>query len=130
MLAVHSGGAERVAAARARLLGYRAHGAVTAPPALAGVGGTQGRTPLLARLKQYGERDGDPVPPALFRRYVAYARAHCRPALTEEAKAVIREAYLALRDGAEAGGVAASTRALEALVRLSQVGAFFFRSGW
>jgi DNA helicase MCM8 len=40
----------------------------------------------------------DPIPPALLRKYVAYARNYCHPVLTKEAAAVLQNFYLDLRE--------------------------------
>jgi DNA helicase MCM8 len=51
---------------------------------------------ILARLKIEGQFD--PIPPALLRKYVAYARHYCHPVLTNEAAAVLQNFYLDLRE--------------------------------
>ncbi len=48
----------------------------------------QPRVPLEERLAEYAAGGTDPVPPQLLRKYIAYARAHVHPALSEDAKQV------------------------------------------
>ena len=120
VLAVRSGRPERAAASRAAL-------AAAANKARSGLGGllTQGphatppptttpraggglpprtRPSLAAQLAARSPSDADPVPASLISRYIAYARSYCRPTLSPGARAVVRAAYLALRDGAPPSG--------------------------
>lgn len=79
------------------------------------------RVALKTRLRQL--RVSDPLPPSLFRQYVAYARAHVHPELSEGAKRVLQEFYLTLRKGAaeqSADTTPITTRQLESLIRLSE----------
>ena len=63
------------------------------------------------------------IPIRLLTAYIAYARAHCRPTLTEDAKTLLIEGYRALRRVGQMGTnkvVTATPRQLEALIRLSE----------
>ena len=63
------------------------------------------------------------IPIRLLTAYIAYARAHCRPMLTEDAKTLLIEGYRALRRVGQMGTnkvVTATPRQLEALIRLSE----------
>ena len=62
---------------------------------------------------------GDPLPPSLFRQYIAYAKAHVHPQLSEGAKTVLQDFYLTLRKGAQehaADTTPITTRQLESLI--------------
>ncbi|MFB6097225.1 MAG: minichromosome maintenance protein MCM [Haloferacaceae archaeon] len=65
------------------------------------------------------------IDPDLMRKYIAYAKRNCFPAMTEEAKGAIRDFYVNLRaKGAdEDAPVPVTARKLEALVRLSEASA-------
>lgn len=62
-----------------------------------------------------------PIPQELLRQYISYAR-QLKPVLTDEAKKVIQEYYLKLRDmGADrAGPIAITPRQLEGLIRIAE----------
>lgn len=60
------------------------------------------------------------MPPHLLKKYIAYARAYCRPILTPEAAALLKAFFLDLRARAAHRGVPTTTRQLEALVRLAE----------
>jgi DNA helicase MCM8 len=63
----------------------------------------------------------DPIPQALLRKYIAYARSYCKPRLTVEAARVLQTLYLVMRSEAAGGrSMPITTRQLESLVRLSQ----------
>ncbi len=65
-----------------------------------------------------------PVDPELFRKYVAYARTHIFPRLTEEAMRLIEDFYVEMRErGREKNTVPISPRQLEALIRLAEASA-------
>lgn len=79
------------------------------------------QTSLSCRLRSC--RISDPLPPYLFRQYVAYAKEHVHPELSEGAKRVFQEFYLTLRKGAHeqaADTTPITTRQLESLVRLGE----------
>jgi DNA helicase MCM8 len=131
------------AAVSVHLLQARAGG--TLPPAAAAVrlleGGAGGAVPLAARLAPL---PGDePLPAALLRKYVSYARRFCHPTLSHEAKLVLKECayfpfyspisctdrrtiaarsfYLQLRARSSSGdALPVTTRTLESLVRLTE----------
>jgi replicative DNA helicase Mcm len=65
---------------------------------------------------------GEFLPPELLRKYIAYARAHVHPRLSQEARARIREFYVRMRGRSEGAGspIAITPRQLEALIRLSE----------
>ncbi len=67
------------------------------------------------------------IPQATIRKYVAYARNHCKPKLTNEAKELIKNFYVLWRSKSrnESGEltVALTPRQLEALIRLSEASA-------
>jgi replicative DNA helicase Mcm len=68
---------------------------------------------------------GAPFPPDFLRKYVAYARRHIRPVLTNEARQAIEDFYVSVRKQGEDpdAPVPITTRQLEALVRLSEASA-------
>jgi replicative DNA helicase Mcm len=65
------------------------------------------------------------IDPEFLRKYIAYAKRHCYPTMTEAAKAEIRDFYVDLRArGAdEDAPVPVTARKLEALVRLAEASA-------
>ncbi|CDF38674.1 DNA replication licensing factor MCM8 [Chondrus crispus] len=78
-------------------------------------------TSLQNRLRSM--RVSDPLPPRLFRQYIAYARAHVHPALSEGAKREFQEFYLQLRKSTHEQSIDTTpitTRQLESLVRLGE----------
>lgn len=78
-------------------------------------------TTLVERLRHSSVTD--PLPPSLFRQYIAYAKAHVHPQLSDGAKRVLQEFYLTLRKGAHeqaADTTPITTRQLESLIRLSE----------
>jgi DNA helicase MCM8 len=96
--------ADRAAAARQRLMQHSHSQATTSistqAPCLPGstqppggtssqAGGT-GRVTLMQRLKLMGGGEEAPLPPQLLRKYIAYARAHVMPVLSDEAKDVLQ----------------------------------------
>jgi replicative DNA helicase Mcm len=66
-----------------------------------------------------------PFPPDLLRKYIAYARRHIRPILSDDALATIENFYVRIRRQGEEpdAPVPITARQLEALVRLSEAGA-------
>ncbi len=58
----------------------------------------------------------------MFRKYVAYAKRHVFPVLTDDALDTIREYYVDLRNSGE-GGMPFTARQLEAFVRLAEASA-------
>ncbi|CAL8468614.1 g8154 [Coccomyxa elongata] len=120
VLALHSGQVDRAHLAKQRLREQRAaRGVPACSRANAGAGG---RAPLEEQLLVYTAADEDPVPPQLLRKYIAYARAHVHPVLSNDAKQVLKEFYLELRRKAVGSVDSApiTTRQLESLVRLAE----------
>ena len=50
--------------------------------------------------QERGANDGSPLPPQLLRAYIRYARAYCRPVLSDAAKSVLQDFYVQLRSAA------------------------------
>ncbi len=64
------------------------------------------------------------IDPELLRKYVAYARTHVFPVLSEEAMKEISDFYVNLRQlGKQTGTVPTTARQLEALIRLAEASA-------
>jgi replicative DNA helicase Mcm len=86
------------------------------------------RTPIPGVTDEYIQQQLKPVmpdiDPALFRKYVAYAKRNCFPIMSPEAKETIVNYYLKLRGIAEPNKpVPVTARQLEALVRLAEASA-------
>jgi len=86
------------------------------------------KTPIPGVTDEYIAQQLKPVmpdiDPALFRKYVAYAKRSCFPMLSAEAKEAIVNYYLKLRGIAEPNKpVPVTARQLEALVRLAEASA-------
>ncbi|CAM9850234.1 unnamed protein product [Chrysoparadoxa australica] len=63
----------------------------------------------------------DPLPPALMRKYIAYAKRYVKPRLTLGASRVLQTLYLTMRKEAAGGrSMPITSRQLESLIRLSQ----------
>ena len=93
---------------------HRRGGAARHGPAV----GPEDTLTLAGRL---GGEVGDPLPPQLLRRYIAYAREYVHPVVGQEAGAVLQEFYLGLRAQHQGGDtVPVTTRQLESLVRLTE----------
>eukprot|EP00010_Vexillifera_abyssalis_P006421 CAMPEP_0201547038 /NCGR_PEP_ID=MMETSP0173_2-20130828/3443_1 /ASSEMBLY_ACC=CAM_ASM_000268 /TAXON_ID=218659 /ORGANISM="Vexillifera sp., Strain DIVA3 564/2" /LENGTH=198 /DNA_ID=CAMNT_0047955937 /DNA_START=39 /DNA_END=632 /DNA_ORIENTATION=- len=61
----------------------------------------------------------DPIPPALLRKYISYARHYCHPKMSAEAAAIIQKFYLELRKTHQhVDSTPVTTRQLEAMIRL------------
>lgn len=77
---------------------------------------------LAARLARASrEADLDPLPPALVRRLVAYARCFVHPVLSDEACAVLQDFWLRCRQAVvPEGGIPVTVRQLDGLVRLAE----------
>lgn len=80
--------------------------------------------PLTERLKvSFIEnfQDFEPIPPALLRKYVGYARKYVHPRLSPEAAETIQNFYLDLRRNHHSlDSTPITTRQLESLIRLSE----------
>ena len=83
---MHAGQVDRAHLAKQRLREHRAARGVPACSAAHARSG--GRCPLEEQLLVYTAADEDPVPPQLLRKYIAYARAHVHPVLSDDAKQV------------------------------------------
>jgi replicative DNA helicase Mcm len=86
------------------------------------------KTPVPGVTDEYIEQQLTPVKPdidpALFRKYVAFAKRSCFPILSSEAKEALVAYYLKLRGVAEPSKpVPVTARQLEALVRLAEASA-------
>ncbi|GMI64656.1 minichromosome maintenance 8 [Hibiscus trionum] len=78
---------------------------------------------LVSRLRLDPKKDADfvPLPGALIRKYVAYARTYVFPRMSKPAAEILQKFYLQLRDRSTAGdGTPITARQLESLVRLAQ----------
>ncbi|GAB0494361.1 hypothetical protein MMPV_005653 [Pyropia vietnamensis] len=75
---------------------------------LAGVGATAGSAPAA------------PLDGRTLTDYIAFTRRVCNPVLTPAASASLVSAYLDLRSGGRSGGVTATPRQLESLIRLAE----------
>jgi len=86
----------------------------------------EGDSELAAHIRAYHSGAAavapPPIDPMLLRKYVAYARAHCKPRLTEEAGKKLEAFYVELRSKAANPGspVPITPRQLEALIRLAE----------
>lgn len=86
----------------------------------------ENRLPLSERLAWVADFQKEALPADLVRDYIAYAREYCKPKLTAEAAAVLKDYYMELRypsDGRRRNRndtVPITTRQLEALIRLCQ----------
>ena len=88
-------------------------------------GQSEYRMPLSDRLAWVCDFQKEPLPAALVRDYVAYAREYCKPKLTAEAAEVLKDHFMSLRypeSGSQRKNdtVPITTRQLEALIRLCQ----------
>ncbi len=59
----------------------------------------------------------------LMRKYIAYARKHCKPKMTEEAARKLKEFYVSMRAMSSGDSLAITARQYEALMRLAQASA-------
>jgi DNA helicase MCM8 len=67
------------------------------------------------------DKEFEPVPTSLLRKYISYARSHCKPRLSQEASALIQQFYLHLRNNCRsADSTPVTSRQLESLVRLAE----------
>ena len=84
------------------------------------------QTSLWRRLadacKRSNSNPSELLPPTLIKKLVAYARQYVHPKLSEEAKAIIKDFYLQLRQRAagDSSSPAVTHRLLESLVRISE----------
>lgn len=85
------------------------------------VNGTFSEQNLEMRLRDMKVKD--PLPPQLFREYIAYAKTHVHPTLSDGAKRVLQAFYLELRKAAHemtSDTTPVTTRQLESMIRLSE----------
>eukprot|EP00002_Diphylleia_rotans_P024947 TRINITY_DN4927_c0_g1_i6.p1 TRINITY_DN4927_c0_g1~~TRINITY_DN4927_c0_g1_i6.p1 ORF type:complete len:712 (-),score=116.81 TRINITY_DN4927_c0_g1_i6:41-2176(-) len=76
---------------------------------------------LLERLRIPGHEEFSPIPTALLRKYIGYARKYVHPRLSEEAKVVLGDFYLSLRRNHHSmDSTPITTRQLESLIRLAE----------
>ncbi|GLT92430.1 hypothetical protein SLE2022_102680 [Rubroshorea leprosula] len=76
---------------------------------------------LVSRLRLDPKKDGDfvPLPGALLRKYIAYARTYVFPRMSKPAAEILQKFYLQLRDhNTSADSTPITARQLESLVRL------------
>lgn len=89
-------------------------------------GGTAGNELSLEASLQYSEQDlgdggVDLLPHECFQKYLRYVRAHCRPVLSADARKVLQDFYLDLRQNYTSDDATpVTTRQLESLIRLTQ----------
>lgn len=77
--------------------------------------------PLNVRLKLQRNEKIDPLPHVLMQTYIAYARKHCHPTLSTDAKNLLKDFYLELRSTQQGNSsIPVTTRQLEAMIRLTQ----------
>lgn len=86
--------------------------------------GGEDRIPIWNRLAWVADIQKTALPAELVRDYIAYAREYCKPKLTAEAAAVLKDYYMQLRypeiGGCRKDTVPITTRQLEAMIRLAQ----------
>jgi DNA helicase MCM8 len=71
------------------------------------------------------------IPPSLLKKYVAYARRYCHPAMTPAAAAILQSFYLSLRRAhGTSDSTPITTRQLESLIRLSEARAKMELRDW
>ncbi len=92
---------------------------------VAGILATKSKDLLTEKeIEERVEKITPAIEPDLLRKYIAYARKHIHPVLTEEAMEKIKEYYAELRSmGKESNTVPITARQLEAIVRLSEASA-------
>jgi replicative DNA helicase Mcm len=70
-----------------------------------------------AKVKELLKDVTPPISPELLRKWVAYAKKHCTPVLSPEAKAYLEQTYVSMRTGRDSWNV--TPRQLEAMIRFS-----------
>ncbi|KAJ2696874.1 DNA replication licensing factor mcm8 [Coemansia sp. IMI 209128] len=120
VMSLHSG-KKTSSSSTAQSAGTSAAAAAAAAAEDSAGGDSSGSTNIRQWLRlQPGERI-DPIPPALLRKYVAYARKYVHPKLSPAATQKLKQFYLELRQGHRAvDSTPITTRQLEALVRLAE----------
>ncbi|ELP85914.1 DNA replication licensing factor mcm4, putative [Entamoeba invadens IP1] len=80
-----------------------------------------GRQSLREYLADHANESSDPLPPRLFRKYLAYAKANVHPILNDEAKLELQKFYIELRQSfKQDDDTPVTTRQLESLIRLTE----------
>ncbi|MFQ5800689.1 MAG: minichromosome maintenance protein MCM [Candidatus Hydrothermarchaeales archaeon] len=64
-----------------------------------------------------------PISPEFLRTYIAYARQHCFPTLTEEARKELEEYYIARREASRDAAMPLTARQLWAVIRIARASA-------
>jgi replicative DNA helicase Mcm len=78
----------------------------------------------IAEIQDYKQVESAPIESELLRKYIAYARKHIYPRLTDEAAAKIQDYYIELRRiGARKGAPTITARQIEGLIRLAEASA-------
>ncbi|MFI5412375.1 MAG: minichromosome maintenance protein MCM [Candidatus Micrarchaeales archaeon] len=78
----------------------------------------------IADIKDYEQVERPPVDQELLRKYIAYAKKHVLPRLSDDASKKIQTYYVELRKmGAKAGAVPITPRQIEGLVRMAEASA-------
>lgn len=80
----------------------------------------------ILRAREGNYKEAEPViEPEMIRKYIAYAKSHCKPKLTNDTGRVLKEFYLRTRKKAEGGNapIPITLRQFEALMRLSEASA-------
>ncbi len=78
----------------------------------------------IAQIEGYEQVELPPIDHELLRKYIAYARQHVKPVLSQEASNRIQEFYVELRKlGIKQGAVPMTPRQIEGLVRLAEASA-------
>ena len=78
----------------------------------------------LADIKEFEQVEEPPISHDLLRKYIAYARKHISPRLSQEASEHIQKYYVDLRKtGMRQGAVPITPRQIEGLVRMSEASA-------
>jgi replicative DNA helicase Mcm len=70
-----------------------------------------------------------PISPEFLRLYIAYARQHCFPTLTEEARKELEEYYVARREASRDAAMPLTARQLWAVIRIARSSARVRLSG-
>jgi len=95
------------------------HGAAQGPSVIRRLDGSP--TTLQDRLRYGADEKYDPLPVEMLRTYMAYSKQYCKPTLDAEARAVLQNFYLSLRENyCSDDCTPITTRQLESLIRLTQ----------
>jgi DNA helicase MCM8 len=73
------------------------------------------------QLDQNTDKEFEPIPQSLLRKYISYARSYCKPSLSQDAAALIQQFYLHLRNYCRStDSTPVTTRQLESMIRLTE----------